>query len=44
MPSLPTAEFDPVWGRGYVTGQHFARMALAALGLNEEPALARPAT
>jgi cyclase len=29
----PTAEFDSVWGRGYVTGAHFARMALAGMGL-----------
>ena len=29
----PTADFDSVWGRGYVTGAHFARMALAGMGL-----------
>jgi hypothetical protein len=29
----PTAEFDSVWGRGYVTGAHFTRMALAGMGL-----------
>ena len=28
----PTAEFDSVWGRGYVTGAHFTRMALAGMG------------
>jgi len=25
----PTAEFDQLWGRGYVTGMHFTRMVLA---------------
>jgi glyoxylase-like metal-dependent hydrolase (beta-lactamase superfamily II) len=34
----PTAEFDSVWGRGYVTGAHFARMALAGMGLINAPA------
>jgi cyclase len=29
----PTAEFDSVWGRDYVTGAHFTRMALAGMGL-----------
>jgi hypothetical protein len=29
----PMAEFDSVWGRGYVTGAHFTRMALAGMGL-----------
>jgi cyclase len=29
----PTAEFDSVWGRGYVTGAHFTGMALAGMGL-----------
>ena len=29
----PAAEFDSVWGRGYVTGAHFTRMALAGMGL-----------
>lgn len=27
----PTAELDPLWGRGYVTGTSFVRMALAAM-------------
>ena len=36
----PTAEFDSVWGRGYVTGAHFTRMALAGMGLiNAQAAL-----
>lgn len=30
----PTAEFDPLWGRGCVTGMHFTRMVLAGMGLN----------
>jgi glyoxylase-like metal-dependent hydrolase (beta-lactamase superfamily II) len=30
----PTADFDSVWGRGYVTGAHFTRMALAGMGLS----------
>jgi hypothetical protein len=34
----PTAAFDSVWGRGYVTGAHFARMALAGMGLINPPA------
>jgi cyclase len=33
MAARPTAEFDSVWGRGYVTGAHFTRMALAGMGL-----------
>jgi cyclase len=37
--SPPTAEFDQVWGQGYVTGAHFTRMILAALGVEEEPIL-----
>jgi len=40
----PTAEFDSVWGRGYVTGAHFTRMALAGMGLiNARAALQAPA-
>jgi hypothetical protein len=31
--SKPTAEFDSVWGRGYVTGTHFTSMASAGMGL-----------
>jgi len=31
----PTAEFDPLWGRGYVNGAHFTRMILAGLNLAE---------
>jgi len=34
MPAQPTAEFDPLWGRGYVTGLHFTRMVLAGMGRN----------
>ena len=34
----PTAEFDSVWGHGYVTGAHFTRMALAGMGLVDAPA------
>ena len=33
MAARPTADFDSVWGRGYVSGAHFARMALAGMGL-----------
>jgi len=36
--SLPTADFDPVWGQGYVTGEHFMWMVLAALGIPLDPA------
>ena len=40
----PTAEFDSVWGRGYVSGAHFKRMALAGMGLiNARAALPAPA-
>jgi cyclase len=38
MAARPTAEFDSVWGRGYVTGAHFTRMALAGMGLINAPA------
>jgi cyclase len=31
--SSPTAEFDAIWGRGYVTGDIFVRMVLAGLGV-----------
>jgi cyclase len=31
--AAPTADFDVVWGRGYVTGDIFIRMVLAGLGL-----------
>jgi cyclase len=34
----PTAEFDSVWGHGYVSGAHFTRMALAGMGLVDAPA------
>jgi len=34
----PTADFDSVWGRGYVTGAHFTRMALAGMRLINAPA------
>jgi cyclase len=33
----PTAEFDPIWARGYVTGAHFTRMVLAGMGLVMTP-------
>jgi glyoxylase-like metal-dependent hydrolase (beta-lactamase superfamily II) len=33
--SSPTAEFDPTWEQGYVTGAHFIRMVLAGLDLTE---------
>jgi cyclase len=36
--SKPTAEFDSVWGRGYVTGEYFTRMALAGLRPTSTPA------
>jgi hypothetical protein len=40
----PTAEFDSVWGRSYVSGPHFTRMALAGMGLiNALAALPAPA-
>ena len=32
MSAQPTAEFDPLWGCGYVTGMHFTRMVLAGMG------------
>jgi hypothetical protein len=35
--SRPTAEFDSLWGRGYVTGEHFTRMVLAGMGLAAGP-------
>ena len=38
----PTAEFDSVWGRGYVTGAHFTRMALAGMGLISAQAASEP--
>lgn len=37
LAAAPTADFDPVWGRGYVTGEIFVRMILAGLGLTEKP-------
>ena len=33
----PTANFDSVWGRGYVTGEHFTRMALSGMRLAVAP-------
>ncbi len=33
LAAAPTADFDPVWGRGYVTGGIFLRMMFAGLGL-----------
>jgi len=35
--SKPTGEFDSLWGRGYITGEHFTCMALAGMGLIETP-------
>jgi hypothetical protein len=32
----PTADFDRLWGRGYVTGDIFVRMILAGFGLTQE--------
>jgi hypothetical protein len=40
--SKPTGEFDSRWGRGYVTGAHFTRMALAGMGLINTPAALPP--
>ena len=37
LAAAPSAEFDPVWGRGYVSGTVFVRMILAGLGLTEKP-------
>ena len=34
----PTAKFDSLWGRGYVTGMHFTRMVLAGTGIIRTPA------
>jgi len=36
LAAAPTADFDRVWGRGYVTGDIFVRMILAGFGLTEE--------
>ncbi len=33
----PTAKFDSLWGRGYVTGTHFTRMVLAGMGIIRTP-------
>ena len=33
----PTADFDSVWGRGYVTGEQFTRMALGGMRLGVPP-------
>ena len=33
----PTADFDSVWGRGYVTSEHFTRMALGGMRLAVPP-------
>jgi cyclase len=41
MSAQPTAEFDPLWGRGYVTGAHFTRMVLAGMDLNQDHAATR---
>ena len=36
LAAAPSAEFDPVWGRGYVTGTVFVGMIQAGLGLTEK--------
>jgi glyoxylase-like metal-dependent hydrolase (beta-lactamase superfamily II) len=36
--SKPTADFDSLWGRGYVTGAYFTRMALAGMRPTAIPA------
>lgn len=33
LAAAPTADFDPIWRRGDVTGDIFVRMVLAGLGL-----------
>jgi hypothetical protein len=33
----PTAKFDSLWGRGYVTGTHFTCMVLAGMGIIRTP-------
>jgi hypothetical protein len=38
----PTAEFDSLWGRGYVAGADFTRMVLAGMGLVLPPAAPPP--
>ena len=35
--AAPTADFDPAWGRGYVTGPIFVRMILGGFGLAQKP-------
>jgi cyclase len=42
MAAQPTAEFDLLWGRGYVTGTHFTRMVLAGMGLVQAPTALPP--
>lgn len=37
LAAAPTADFDPVWGGGYVIGDLFVRMVLAGFGLSEKP-------
>ena len=37
LAAAPTADFDVVWGRGYLTGAIFLRMILAGPGLAEKP-------
>jgi cyclase len=36
LAAAPTADLDPVWGRGYVTGDIFVRMILAGTGQGGE--------
>jgi len=40
--ATPTVEFDSTWGRGYVTGEYFARMILAGLGVDKKAAGREP--
>lgn len=37
LSARPTADFDPAWGGGYVTGNLFVRMVLGGFGLTEQP-------
>ena len=37
LSAAPTADFDPLWGRGYMTGPIFVRMILGGFGLPQEP-------
>ena len=37
LAAAPTSDFDPVWGRGDVSGAIFARMVLTGLGFTTTP-------